>query len=260
MKPRSLWAYGVVARGDELKPEKPDISGGKDFLWVRTATLSALASYVPDTEYNEDTLAKQQNNPQWIIDKVQACVSVVAFISSRRVIIPFRFGSVFSTEQSLKEKLDRHSHVFHELLQRLAGTEEWGVKVFASVASQAQQMVEGTLDQAAKSGMSPGRRYMLKKQLLVSALSDAQRDLKEKADLIHRSLVTMTSAHQPGRPAIEPPNADKSICLMKSSYLVPNSNLSQFLAQIEDLTGRYENLHIQVSGPWAPYSFCHMDV
>ncbi len=256
MTGHDLWVYGVVAQGDEVRPEERNIEGGEDFVWIRAASLSALASYVPAADYNEKALARHQDDASWVVGRVQASAAVIADVFSRRVIIPFKFGAVFSTPESLQKRLHEQRTEFHELLKRLENKEEWGVKIFGSIEAQSIRMVEWKLDQAVKNGVTSGKLYMLKKQLRQSNLRDAERDLKEKARRVHQLLLMSTDAHQIGKAVSEPPISGNSVCLMKSSYLVSSSERNQFLTRIHDAGRQYEELQVKVSGPWAPYSFC----
>ena len=259
MKGHVLWVYGVITKGEEVWPDVHDVEGGGNFLWVPAAGLSALASPVEAQDYQDKVIQDHQDDTSWILPRATASAAAVASVFAHTAIIPLKFATIFSNPESLQERLATQQTVFHQTLEDIRNKEEWGIKIFGHIETCINRLAEQQLARVAEKNLSSGRQYLLKKHITQSCQPQAERQMRQAADAWHQVLLNHADAFQLGNPAQETRLEDGSIPLFKASYLIFRQDREKFLRLLMNLE-QQENpadLKLQISGPWAPYSFCH---
>ena len=197
-------------------------------------------SRVNRTEFAERLQANMEN-----LDWLAACSirhqKVLAEIAQHVDVLPARFGTVFLTEESLAEDVRGREASIAATLEKIAGADEWGVKIFADARGRKQ---------AAAAAPSSGADYLKQKAAAMhrAGVSKQDPEIDELASELER--VSVTTA--PGGKA----SSGQTNLVWSGSFLVRRSKRQHF----EELLRRYARLwgdvrRIEVTGPWPPYSF-----
>ena len=110
---------------------------------MRIGAFDCWVSRVDRSEFAE-RLAENMENLEWLATVGVRHQRAVADLASKTEILPARFGTVFLTEQSLQEHVASIKKSIQSVFQKIAGAEEWGVKIFRTASSQTPAMVEAS--------------------------------------------------------------------------------------------------------------------
>jgi len=175
--------------------------------------------------------------------------AVVAALAARSVIAPLRLATIYQNEQRVRDMLRHRHEEFEELLDRLAGTVEVGVKLFVETRSPSR---------AAPS--SSGRAYLHQLSRRHQRRDDDWRHAAAAAQKVDTAL----SAHALDRSQHRPQPAQLSGAaghnVLNAAYLIPTGRVTEFSELAHRLAAQQPNMHVEVTGPWAPYSFAEPDI
>jgi hypothetical protein len=203
------WVYGVVAG---------ECSPGVEI--VRYEELGALVSVVTEELDLEDV--------DTVARLARAHDSVLRAAHAQTDVIPFRLGALYASRDAVADMLRERADAFRELLARLRGMTEWGVKGFP---------------QAAPAAPPPktGAEYLARRR--------AEREtatVETAAAEVHEALAARAAAAELNTPRDQGQ-------ILNGAYLVPRD--AAFAALVDEQGRRHAQLELKVTGPWPPYSF-----
>lgn len=168
--------------------------------------------------------------PEPTIDTLRDYEHVVAQLMDAGPILPAQFGSAMADEDAVRAML-RERHVdLQARLERVRGAVELGLR-----ATWRDQ--DGDAPEApAQSGTEYLRRRM---------------DRRRRAREIARDLDQLTELARSCRRALIP----RPELPVVYAYLVDRGRVSSFVALVEELDGRLDDVELVCTGPWPPYSF-----
>lgn len=256
MTATGVYVYGVAA-GDAPVPEG---AGALDVRFplrtVREDRLAAIVSDVPLDEFGEDAIATRLADREWVEAKLRAHESVLERALEAGVV-PFRFGTVFRGEESVRELLRERLEPLREALRRVEAKREWGVKVLVDDDELAASSVAAGDEDSAR----PGHEYFARKQRERAVREEAG----ERAAAWARDVHDRLAAHAAeARVNAIPPAEVSGYALriaLNGAYLVTRDAEDAFAAAIEECRRDYADrgIELAVSGPWPPYNFVAED-
>ncbi|WP_431968127.1 GvpL/GvpF family gas vesicle protein [Actinacidiphila sp. bgisy160] len=250
MNDRVSYAYAVL-RGDGVPAAALEALRGVAGAPVRLVTSGALAaavSPVPAADFREDALRGHLEDLDWLEAVARAHHTVIEALSAHTTVLPLRLATVYLDEERVRDVLSADDAAFSQVLDRLTGHLEWGVKIYVDAPAAAAP--PGTTD-----ALSPGRAYLNARRAQRQSRDEAYRAAEEAAarvEMIGRELAAGHARHgvQQGRLA-----AGAGENVLNDAFLVPREQAEAFrtraLAAGEGLSG----VRVDVTGPWAPYSF-----
>jgi len=182
-------------------------------------------------------------------------------IALKKTVIPFKFGSVFKSPESVLNMLKEKHHSFDALLKNLAEKEEWGIKLFYQsnkliswLNSNHEAIIQFNTD---LKNSSPGKSFLIKKQKETLFKSVTKQEINSVREKLHeevRSLAEDLKYEKETDPSL---TKDKGINALNLPVLIHNANIDQ----VKSIVNRYNNeygkrgFHIDLTGPWPPYNF-----
>jgi hypothetical protein len=262
------YAYGIVGdtgERNQVFSEKPGFSEGIDPAYpvytLQLSAISAIVSKVPLQEFGQEELEANLDDIKWVEAKVLAHQHVLEAVLASRTLIPMRFCTIYQSEDRVQEMLAQHYDDFVETLARLAGKQEWGVKVYCDGEALAKRVGE-TSDKvkelkAQMEQKSSGAAYFMKKKVDEAIAEEVERVSDEHAQRSHERL----SSH--AEEAVINPLQSKELTgrkeamVLNGAYLVAEEQLAAFRAELESLAKEYGDLGFiyEMTGPWPPYNF-----
>jgi hypothetical protein len=240
----ALWLYGVVAS------EAPPAIDGVDGHAVRVhrhAGLTALVSDVPLDRFNEDALKARLEDLERLETLARAHEAVLEAAMAQGAVVPIRLCTIYATPESLNAMLDSERPELTAALDRLDGTEEWGVKVFLATPA-----AVGAADEPAAES---GTQYLSRKREQREA-AEAGRDATDAVVAgIHAQLAEGAAAAVLNRPHDRRLSGHDAEMVLNGAYLVPTTGLDRFHGLVEQLRRQHDTLDFQFTGPWPPYHF-----
>jgi len=234
----------VYAIGRAFDPT--DLAGlvGVDGAEVHRIAHRDLAAVVSAAPSDEAALRARLERLDELAVVAEAHHTVVAAVAAGAVVVPFRLATIYRDEHRVREVLRQRYDEFATLLERLAGTAEIGVKLYVDDRSP-----------ALATPSTSGRSYL-------QQLSQRHRRRDEKwqhaAAAVERVNTALgecaldRSRHRP-QPAQLSGAAGHNV--LNAAYLVLTGRVTEFTELARQLALAEPTLRIEVTGPWAPYSF-----
>lgn len=260
----AFYVYAVVARmnGDSAPPlASHGIDPAHPVYALTYEDMEAILSRVSLGEFGEDSLRQHVEDVVWLESKVRAHQSIVESLMNGRGLVPFKFCTIYRTEDRVCEMLALHHKGLQAALGRLEGKSEWGVKLFCNrdelvaTVGQANERIRSLRDEIASK--PSGAAYLLRKRLDQETAAEADRVADEVTTrshelLSHRADDAVVNALQ-GREATG--RADDMV--LNAAYLVENSRSDDFRQELETLAKTYGSMGFayELTGPWPAYNF-----
>ncbi|GAA2722222.1 MULTISPECIES: GvpL/GvpF family gas vesicle protein [Streptomyces] len=246
---RLLYAYAVARDTPALGAVAlRTVTGvaGEPVRAVRHQGLTALVGAVDAADFGERALRARLEELSWLESTARAHQRVVdAAGATGTCVLPLRLATVYRDEASVRAMLQERGAHLAATLERLDGRVEWGVKVHARAPGATT---------AAPRAPSSGRDYLRRRISARRAHEEDARRAEETAHDIHAALTALaeeTRLYPPQHAGLTGRN------LLNAAYLVPRTAGDRFTAAVARLTGSApaDGAEVELTGPWAPYSF-----
>ncbi|HJS94813.1 MAG TPA: GvpL/GvpF family gas vesicle protein [Solirubrobacteraceae bacterium] len=163
-------------------------------------------------------------------DALSAYEQTVRRLMERGAVLPARFGSVLEDASAVLELLRRRRKDLVARLQRVRGAVEIGLR------ASWRDGPPTPLEARSQSGTSYLRDRL---------------ELRQSARRVATELEPLGALARSSRRAIVP-RPDLPVL---DSYLVDSGRVSEFVALVEQLDDRLDEVELVCTGPWPPYSF-----
>lgn len=219
--------------------------------------IGAVVSEVPLDEFCGPDAERNLQDLAWIAPRACRHEQVIEDVMRQSPVLPARFGTIFSTLDGLEDFVDRHRGQIAEALDRLAGHQEWGVKVWLEPA----QAKEGALArefaarQAQWAAASAGMRYLQQQRVRAEVEKSLGRVQRQICRAAAEELRAAASGFAERRALSEP--AEGRECIGNWAFLLPLHALDSFRRVVDQTNAAYapDGLSFKLAGPWPPYSF-----
>ena len=239
------YVYGIVQTKDHMNFGKIGIGGaGEPVYTVNYLDIAAVVSKTPVAIFDptrENALAHEH---------------VIETVMKNHTIIPMSFGTVFRTDDDIREVLKGIYASLKDVLKQMSGKLEFGLKVNWD----RDQIIEEL-----KQHDEEIRRFhheIIRKQLQSTYFARMQlgrmidKALAERATQyvreIYEALRSVCVASRDNQPI-----GDKMI--MNAAFLVDRSRESEFDSIVNKIAKKYgKRLKFKYTGPWPPYNFVNI--
>ena len=231
---------------------------GIDELYpIADCGLVAVARMVSGEDFSEKNLPENIHNVAWLEAKVREHHRIVSTLAGRMTLLPFKFATVFYSEENVKAVLGQYELLMKERLQQLIGKQEWGLRVWGNYG-EVNDYVEASNNEmkALKKELvksSPGKAFLLKKKkadLLKSVVHSYFN--KQVQECLHD--LTPYSCKNMLQNGVTVEGSDIGL---KAAFLVARNKTEPFLHEIERKrsTLKAAMINLECTGPWPPYNF-----
>lgn len=256
--PSSSYVYAIGRAGAGLDTAAPRLTGLRDGR-VRTASadgLTALVSSVPADAFSEEGLKAQLENLTELEEIARTHHTVVEAAHTGTMVLPMRLATVYLDDARVRSMLRERGAEFDALLSRLEGHAELGVKVYADPrAAAADPAPASDGPEPADPPVSPGRAYLQQRRAQRRTQRDAYRAAGSVADEVRGRAAALARDRVAHRPQQGELAAGAGENIANEAYLVPTDRLREFHQAVAGLADGVPGVRIEVTGPWAPYSF-----
>ena len=214
---------------------------------VRYRGIVAVASTIPRAGIDEAALRARLETLDELEALARAHHAVVAALATHTVTLPFRLATIHHGDQRVTDVLRRGYGQFEATLDRLTGRVELGVKVYLEMPAE-------PAGPAPASG-SPGRDYLRRRQRRRHQRDDAWRRATATADRVDAALADLAVDQRRHRPQSARLSGARGENVLNAAYLVDAGQAEQFTDRARRLAADAAGVRVEVTGPWAPYSF-----
>jgi hypothetical protein len=156
-------------------------------------------------------------------------------------VLPFRFGTIFDTDESLRHAVRANRRAFGVSVARLKGKAEMHVKVLVR-DGQLRQLQDVTIPDTV------GGDYLIK--LREKAMCDRERQTKAKA-----LSVQVHRLFNPLEEEVTCKRVDTDGMLIDIAHLIDSKHIEKYHNRYSSAAKQLKNCEVSVSGPWPPYHF-----
>ena len=230
--------------------------------------LIAYVSTVPLTEFGEEALRRNLEDLGWLERIARAHHQVLTTLMDAGPVLPVRLVTVYRGDGQVLEMLRDRAGEFAGLLRRMSGREEWGVKVYAlgegaptrSTGPERTERTDAERTGAERTGAKtdrPGTAYLKRRG---ESLRDREKRWRravsraEHIDAVLSRIAVATRHHRAQDPQL---SGRADLMVLNGAYLVDDGRAGDFAAAANAL--RENDLDVQLTGPWPPYSFTISD-
>ncbi|MGW2181926.1 GvpL/GvpF family gas vesicle protein [Streptomyces sp. NPDC001732] len=253
------YAYAVARDAPALEETLTDLSGvsGAPVHLVRSESCAGLAvavSPVSGNEFGEADLRSRLEDLDWLEATARAHHRVIEALAERTTVLPLRLVTVYLDDERVRSVLEGRCDAFDSRLDDLACRAEWGVKVFVD-----EPAAQPPRTRPPAGEPSPGRAYLNRRRAQRSAREDAYHHAGQAAERIEsaaRPYAVGRVRHRPQQGGIAPRRGEN---VTNDAYLVPLRHTEEFRAGVARAAEGLTGVHVEITGPWAPYSFAAPD-
>jgi hypothetical protein len=176
-------------------------------------------------------------------------------------VIPFKFGTIFISDERLGNFITDYSVSLIENLQHLKGKEEWSVKIYcdrtklnAQIGAISQDV--RNLEEEIKSSM-PGKAFILKRKKVDLVEKEVQHAIGYYGQNCYDQLAILSATTRINNLLPREVTERTDDMILNASFFVPAEKVSEFLTIIDQSLEKYEEVgfDIEAAGPWPPFSF-----
>jgi hypothetical protein len=167
---------------------------------------------------------------------------VISLCFRQGTVLPFRFGTVFDTDDALRQAVRANRKAFEQSVQRLRGKAEMHIKLVVRDGSLRDAMTDTLLPDTV------GREYLA--QLRVKASRDRERQTKARA-----LSVQIHKLFNPLEEEISCKKVDAEGMLIDIAHLIDSKSIEKYQNRYTAAAKQLKNCEVNISGPWPPYHF-----
>ncbi|MFB7544559.1 GvpL/GvpF family gas vesicle protein [Streptomyces zaomyceticus] len=254
-----LLGEGVPPDGEGAPPEDEDASSageaappeGEDPASPVAFVISRVASH----EFDERTLKARFEDLEWLEDIARAHHEVVQMVSRQDAVLPLRLATLYQDDERAREALAAQRQLFAERIALLRDRSEWGVKLYINAPAPPKDSgADGAGSTGSTGELSPGKAYLQRRRAQHSVREDRYRNAQEAAQRID-ALVSRFGTYRVRHPAQHGALAGPEENVLNDAYLVPDDRKESFRAALAAVAADLDGVRVEVTGPWAPYSF-----
>ena len=256
-----IYLYCITNKIPKLK-EAEDLVGNARFFYYQG--LYAVVSNVSTDEFSEENLKKNLADLEWIKTKAGIHEKVIETVMKDSCVIPFKFGTIFNTEENLKIMLKEHIGEFKDTLKYLEGKEEWGVKIYCDMDKLKENLIREdkellNIDKEINSA-SPGKAFILKKKKDELINTSINKKLNDYGQLIFERLNQHSIQSRINKLLPKEVTERKEEMILNSAFLIKTNKVGNFMEAEDALKETFEEMGIflDCTGPWPPYNFTNV--
>ena len=167
---------------------------------------------------------------------------VVSVCFRSGTVLPFRFGTIFDSDDALRQAVRANRRTFGQSVARLRGKSEMHLKVVVRDGSLREVMTDVALPDTV------GGEYLAK--LRVKASRERERQTKARA-----LSVQVHKLFNPLEEEISCKRVNPDGMLIDIAHLIDSKSVEKYQNRYSSAAKQLKNCELAISGPWPPYHF-----
>ena len=183
-----------------------------------------------------DYSAGQTLTQQSIVDHAR----VVSECFRTLTVLPFRFGTIFDSDDALRRAVRNNRKTFLETVDRLRGKAEMHFKLVVK---------DGTLEEAvAELPAGVGGEYLRQMREQATRVRERQTKARALSMQVHKLF-------SPLEEDVICKRTDSGGMLIDFAHLIDSSSVAKYQNRYGTATRHFKDCRISITGPWPPYHF-----
>ena len=249
------YAYAVARDADGTLGDAlsglPGVADGPVHLVRGGGDVVVAVSPVPTQDFGEAALRRHLEDLDWLESVARAHHGVIEALAEHATVLPLRLATVYLDDDRVRGMIDASHDAFSERLADLAAHVEWGVKIYVEAPAAEESPAAPPAEQDA----GPGRAYLRQRRAQRSAREDTYREAQRAAERVEaaaRGYAVDRVQHRPQQGELARGPGEN---VSNDAYLVPADRAESFRTEVAGAAEGLSGVRVEVTGPWAPYSF-----
>jgi hypothetical protein len=192
---------------------------------------------------NELAVVVSEHNPAEALDQKSGMdhARVIADCFQRSTVLPFRFGTVFNDDDSLRRSIRSNHRQFLGNIDKLRGKTEMHLKV----------LVDDCCGRALEKHMTAdgmGREYFTHLRENAGRQRERQTRARAVSCQMHRLFMPLDEE-------ISCRLTDSGKMMLDIAHLIDRKSVDRYLSKFSSTSAAMRECQMQLSGPWPPYHF-----
>ncbi|MEI6696814.1 MAG: GvpL/GvpF family gas vesicle protein [Bacteroidota bacterium] len=220
-----------------------------------------IAKYVSDSEYTEENFKKKISDVKWLEHNAREHLRVIRSVMEYSDVIPFKFGTVFTTKARLKNFIIEYSASLFDNFLLISEKEEWAVKIYCDRKTLSEKIDEVSEEAALLEKQimesSPGKAYLLNRKKTELIENEMNRLCKTYGQAYYEKFKNLCETTSLNNLLPKEFTGRDDNMILNANFLVNKNNVKDFRSLEESLKNKDGNFgfFIEVTGPWPPFSF-----
>jgi hypothetical protein len=213
--------------------------------------LWLVVADAPLARYGSAAVEARLRDLDWVAACATAHEAVVEYVARRHPTIPLKLFTLFNSDERACAHIGRLRPALARTLARVAGRQEWGIRVHLDEAR--ARRVQRERAARAVAGTTSGTRFLLLKRHEQQAVRESLARGRADVDATFEALArTADDARR------RPPDAVAGTRLvLDAAFLLPPRRVGAFKRTAKERATRLaeQGFTLTLSGPWPPYNF-----
>jgi hypothetical protein len=167
---------------------------------------------------------------------------VVSVCFRSGTVLPFRFGTVFDSDEALRMAVRTNRRTFCQSVARLRGKAEMRVKLWVRDGSLRAALADVELPDTV------GGEYLIKLREKASRERERQTKAKALSVQVHRMF-------NPLEEEVSCKRVNTDGMLIDIAHLIDSKSIEKYQNRYSTAAKQFKDCHMAISGPWPPYHF-----
>jgi hypothetical protein len=250
----ATYVYCVVQ-----SPAPPDLAGAPPGLPetapLRTLAVAedlwAVAADAPLPAYSGEEIDGRLADLSWVGDRALAHERVVEHFAAAHPVLPMKLFTLFTSDERTAASLRERAGSIGRILARIAGREEWGVRVLFQEAKARLAAAEAVPREETPAS---GKNFLLRKKAEQESARTLASRVRAEVDRAYEDLAGHAFAARRREPV---PGEAGARLLLDAAFLVPKGDGEPFEESVRRWAGHLAGhaCELTLTGPWPPYNF-----
>jgi hypothetical protein len=238
-----------------------DISKQESLKCLVFQGFYAVVKYVSPSEFSEENLKKNLNDLLWVDINAREHIRMIGEVMQNSTVIPFKFGTLFNSEESLAKFIQDYSGSLTENLNYIKGKEEWSVKIYCNRSTLILQIgdISENVDTLQKEILesTPGKAFFLKRKKIELVDKEIQNVMQICGQTCYDELAALSEQTKINNILSKELTERTDDMILNVSCFVNQGRVKELLNVVDELLKKYKNVgfDMAVTGPWPPFSF-----
>ena len=228
---------------------------------IKIDSFYVIVKYVSESEFSEENFKKNLSDIQWVERNAREHIMVIGKIMESVAVIPFKFGTIYTTKDGLNKFITDYSGSLTENFHNIEGKEEWSVKIYCNRKALSEQIDELSEEAASLEkqimASSPGKAFLLKRKKTDLIENEMDRLCKIYGQEYYYKFKNLSESTSLNNLLPKEFTAREDSMILNAAFFVNKNNIQDFKRTIGEIKEKDENsgFIVEATGPWPPFSF-----
>jgi hypothetical protein len=247
-----------------LANSPPVLTGHNDLAILQSIKIgdfSVIYKRVSEDEFSEENFKANLSDLKWLETNAREHVGVINLIMENDSVIPFKFGTIFQSEENLRKFILDYSGSLHENFLYINDKEEWAIKIYCDRIALSHKIDELSEDAASLErqimASSPGKAFLLRRKKTELIENELDRLCKLYGQDYYNRLKNLSVSTSLNNLLPKDFTGRDDTMILNAVFLVSKSNVPDFTNTVDQLKkgNKSSGMFIEATGPWPPFSF-----